>query len=58
MDERIGREIARRAGMDPLDKELQKVVFLSKHTNECPKCQAIVDLVEEIIEIHAKEDWK
>ncbi len=56
-DEDRVRDFAQRIGMDALDTSIQEGAFLAKHIEKCQKCSDLLNLCNEKISHHAREDW-
>ena len=58
MSEDTVRDFAQRIGMDPLDSSIQEAAFLAKHIEKCEKCANLLNICNEIVSSHSKEDLR
>jgi len=58
MNEDTVRDFAQRIGMDPLDSGIQEGAFLAKHIEKCEKCANLLNICNEIVSSHSKENLR
>ena len=58
MNEDTVRDFAQRIGMDPLDSSIQEAAFLAKHIEKCEKCANLLNICNEKVSSHSKEDLR